>query len=192
MRRYRVIPLILAGLGTPAMATEYLTSVTSEVYQTNGSAREVAIRVSTCISQQLAPGTVDAQLIISSDLDGGTIVARNAIEQGGLLGSQLRSRMTIEARDGRFRIEQTALERFNQGRWGPIGSGPGRNGAPLRTHFAPPLTPLLDVLLPHLAMTFGEAMLSAGTWRRGDVALPSVGCALHVWPVQHSRPIGQK
>jgi hypothetical protein len=125
MRRYRVITLALAGLGTPAMATEYLTTVTSEVYQTTGGVREIAARASTCISQHLAPGTVDAQLIISSDLDGGTIVARNAIEQGGLFGSQLRSRLTLAARDGRFRIEQTALKRFNQGRWGPIGKWAG-------------------------------------------------------------------
>jgi hypothetical protein len=116
---------MLAGLSAPAGATEYLTSVTSEVYQTTGTQREIATRASTCISQHLAPGTVDAQLIISSDLDGGTVVARNAVNQGGLMRWRLRSRFTFEARDGRFRIEQTALERFNQGRWGPIGKWAG-------------------------------------------------------------------
>ena len=125
MRRCRDIPLILAGLSAPAGAAEYLTSVTSEVYQITGTQREIATRASTCISQHLSPGTVDAQLIINSDLDGGTIVARNAIDQGGLMRWQLRSRFTFEAREGRFRIEQTALERFNQGRWGPIGKWAG-------------------------------------------------------------------
>ncbi|MDF7774040.1 hypothetical protein P1X14_02175 [Sphingomonas sp. AOB5] len=125
MRRYWVITLIMAGLSSPAWAAEYLTSVASEVYQTTGTPREIATRASTCISQHLSPGTVDAQLIISSDLEGGIIVARNAIEQGGSMRWQLRSRFTFEARDGRFRIEQTELERFNQGRWGPIGKWPG-------------------------------------------------------------------
>jgi hypothetical protein len=125
MRRHWIGTLVLAGLSVPAGAAEYLTSVTSEVHQTTGTAREIATRAGTCISQHLAPGTVDAQLIISSDLDGGTVVARNAIDQGGLMRWQLRSRFTFEARDGRFRIEQTALERFNQGRWGPIGKWTG-------------------------------------------------------------------
>lgn len=121
----RMIILILAGLSSPATANEYLTSVASQVHQTTGTAREIATRANTCISQRLSAGTVDAQLIISSDLDSGIVVARNAINQGGLMQWQLRSRFTFEARDGRFRIEQTALERFNQGRWGPIGRWAG-------------------------------------------------------------------
>lgn len=116
---------LLACTAAPSFAADYFTEVTSEVYQTTGSPREIAIRASTCISQHLAPGTVDAQLIISSDLDSGTIVARNAIDQGGLMHWQIRSRFTFEAREGRFRIGQTALERFNQGRWGPIGKWAG-------------------------------------------------------------------
>jgi hypothetical protein len=116
---------LLACTAAPAFAADYLTEVTSEVYQTTGTPREIATRANTCISQHLAPGTVDAQLIISSDLDGGTIVARNAIDQGGLMRWQIRSRFAFEARDGRFRIEQTTLERFNQGRWGPIGKWTG-------------------------------------------------------------------
>jgi hypothetical protein len=58
-------------------------------------------------------------------LDGGTIVARNAIDQGELMRWQLHSRFTFTAREGRFRIEQTSLERFNQGRWGLIGKWAG-------------------------------------------------------------------
>lgn len=119
------VATLLACAAAPAIAADYLTEVTSEVYQATGTPREIATRANTCISQHLAPGTVDAQLIISCDLDGGTIVARNAIDQGGLMRWQIRSRFTFEARDGRFRIEQTALERFNQGRWGPIGKWAG-------------------------------------------------------------------
>jgi hypothetical protein len=117
--------LALAALGSssPAFAAEYLTTLTSDVYQTNGSPKEIATRATTCISQHLSAGTADAQLIISSDLDGGVIVARNALEYGSLPRWKIRSRFTFEARDGRFRIEQTNLERFNDmaGGWGPIG-----------------------------------------------------------------------
>lgn len=124
-QNYWIIPLALAGLGSPASATEYLTSVTSEVYQAAGTAREIATRANTCISQHLAPGTTDSQLIISSDLDNGVVVARNAISYpDGLMQWQVRSTFTFEARDGRFRIVQTNLERFNRV-WGPIGKWSG-------------------------------------------------------------------
>ena len=105
-------PLALSFPGS-SEAAEYMTSVTSEVYQVNGTPREIASRAMTCISQHLAPGTVDAQLVISSDLDDGIIVARSALEYGSLPRWKVRSRFTFEARDGRFRIEQTNLERFN-------------------------------------------------------------------------------
>lgn len=110
MRPYWAVPLVLAGLSAPAGAAEYLTSVTSEVYQTAGTPKEIATRASTCISQHLAAGTTDSQLIISSDLDRGVIVARNALSYpDGLLQWRVRSTFTFEARDGRFRIEQTNL-----------------------------------------------------------------------------------
>jgi hypothetical protein len=125
-KTFAVALFAVAGAG-PAVAAEYLTVVTSEVYQTPGTPKEIATRASTCISQHLAAGTTDAQLIISSDLDGGTIVARSALEYGSLPRWKIRSRFTLEARDGRFRIEQTNLERFNEmgGGWGPIGKWTG-------------------------------------------------------------------
>src|SRR5688500_2380340 len=51
---------LLFTLPTGASAAEYLTSVTSEVYQTNGSASEIAGRGNRCIAQHLKPGFVDA------------------------------------------------------------------------------------------------------------------------------------
>ena len=86
---------------------------------------EIAQRASTCISQSLKPGTTEAQLIISSDPDGGIIVARNAVSYpDGLMQWEVRSTFTFEAREGRFRIVQTSLERFNK-QWGPIGKWSG-------------------------------------------------------------------
>ena len=115
--------LFALGLAAPAAAAEYLTEVTSQVYQVPGTPKEIATRANTCIAQNLRPGTVNAQQIVSSDLDNGIIVAQNALRFGSLPEWQIRSRFTFEAREGRFRISQTGLEMFNDmaGGWGPIG-----------------------------------------------------------------------
>jgi hypothetical protein len=115
--------LALAALASPAAAHEYLTDLTSQVYQTAGTPKEIATRAQTCIAQNLRSGTVSAPQIVSSDLDNGVIVAQNALRFGSLPEWQIRSRFTFEARDGRFRINQTGIEMFNDmaGGWGPIG-----------------------------------------------------------------------
>ena len=59
----RMAMVALAALmltGTPADAAEYLTNVTSQVYQAQGSKKEIAQRANICIAQILAGGTVDA------------------------------------------------------------------------------------------------------------------------------------
>ena len=119
--------LVLLVSATPAAATDYLTSVESEVFQTPGTPREIAARARICMSQVLTAGTVNGDVIISSDLDDGIIVARSALKYGSLPEWEIRSRFTFEAREGRFRITQTNLERFNDmaGGWGPIGKWPG-------------------------------------------------------------------
>jgi hypothetical protein len=123
--RQCLLILALISCSTPVLAAEYLTSVTSQVYQATGAPKELAQRANTCISQHLAPGTTDSLLIISSDLDNGVVVARNAIRYpDGLMQWEVRSVFTFEAREGRFRIEQTNLERFND-RWSGIGKWAG-------------------------------------------------------------------
>jgi len=117
---------VLAGVAvfaSPAAAHESLSEVTSQVYQTPGTPKEIATRAQTCIAQNLRSGTVSAPQIVSSDLDNGVIVAQNALRFGSLPEWQIRSRFTFEARDGRFRISQTGIEMFNDmgGGWGPIG-----------------------------------------------------------------------
>lgn len=124
------VAVLIAGFGmaTSAQAAEYLTEVTSEVYQTSGTAREIANRAQTCISQHIASGVTGGQVIINADLEGGMIVANSAIEYGSLPRWKVRSRFTFEARDGRFRIQQTNLERFNDQfnvGWNPIGKWAG-------------------------------------------------------------------
>jgi hypothetical protein len=113
----------LAALASPAAAAEYLTEVTSQVYQKPGTPKELATRAQTCIAQNLRPGTINAPQIVSSDLDNGIIVAQSALEYGSFPVWKIRSRFTFEARDGRFRISQTGLEQFNEmaGGWAGIG-----------------------------------------------------------------------
>jgi len=113
----------LGALASPAAAHDYLTEVTSQVYQAPGTPREIAARAQTCIAQNLRSGAVNAPQIVSSDPDNGVIVAQNALRFGSLPEWQIRSRFTFEARDGRFRISQTGIEMFNDmgGGWGPIG-----------------------------------------------------------------------
>ena len=114
---------MLAVLSSPAVAAEYLTEVTSQVYQAPGTPREIATRAQTCIAQNLRAGTVNAPQIISSDLDNGVIVAQSALEYGSLPVWKIRGRFTFEAREGRFRIIQTGLEHFNEMAGGWVGIG---------------------------------------------------------------------
>ena len=139
--KHILVGLALLGSTTLAFAAEYLTSVTSEVYQTTGTPKEIATRANACIAQSLSRGSSDDPMIISNDLDGGVVVARNSIEYGSLPRWKIRSRFTLEARGGRFRIEQANLERFNTNvltgveAWGPIGKWTGSRWREVTTKF---------------------------------------------------------
>jgi hypothetical protein len=119
--RYAAMAFMPVVLATPASGAEFLTSVTSEVYQAPGPARELARRAQQCIAQHLAAGTVDAPVILTSDLEAGTVVARNAMEYGSFPRWKIRSTFTFEAKESRFRITQTNLERFNDAAFGGAG-----------------------------------------------------------------------
>ncbi|MGV3720614.1 MAG: hypothetical protein ACO1SX_06855, partial [Actinomycetota bacterium] len=50
--------------------------------------------------------------------------SRSAVEyRDGMLEWQMRSRLTLEAREGRFRLTHTSIERLNDqaGGWSPVG-----------------------------------------------------------------------
>ena len=124
--------IVLSLLSSPTVAADYLDVVTSQVYQTAGTPREIASRASTCIAQNLRSGTTDAPLIVSSDLDNGLIVAQTALRFDARANEwQIRSRFTFEAREGRFRITQTDLEMFSpiMSRWGRFRKGGIANNA---------------------------------------------------------------
>ena len=114
-----MIALVLA-LATP----DYLTVVRSEPIPARGSVREIAARAEACMARGLAAGVAGGELIVSRDLEGGVVVARNAMEyRDGLLIWSMRSRVTVEVREGRFRISHENIERFNDqgGGWSPVG-----------------------------------------------------------------------
>lgn len=102
-------------------------TVVSPVYDAPGSQAEIARRGQTCMAQILKPGTVDATVIRSADLAGGVIVGQNAFEYvekslGMKLASRARSTVTLEAKDGRFRVTHSDVETFMQyggARWVP-------------------------------------------------------------------------
>jgi hypothetical protein len=133
--------LLAAGIvlltASPA-AAEDLLFVTSEVYQTPGSQSEIARRGQQCIAKNLH--ATDAAVILSADMDAGVVVARNALEYGAFPRWKIRSTFTLEAKEGRFRIVQTNLERYlDQAMWGglvrspeSLGIGLERRGAGLR------------------------------------------------------------
>ena len=137
--------LLLSFCATPVSAkNEYLAEVTSEVYQSPGTPRELATKAQTCMSQLLRPGTTDSQLIINSNLEGGVIVARSAIiYPDGLMQWQVRSTFTFEAREARFRIVQTGLERFNNS-WAGIGKWAGSGWKKAEQSFAASATKVAD------------------------------------------------
>lgn len=105
-----ILYLALGALVSP----EYLTSVISEPMPATGSVPEITSRAETCIGRILNAGDPGGELIVSSDPVGGAVVARNWIEyRDGLMPWKIRSRVTVEAREGRFRISHSSIERFN-------------------------------------------------------------------------------
>lgn len=114
----------MIALALALLAPDYLTTVQSDVIESPGAASEIAAKGEACMAQQLGSGQQGGELIISRDSAAGVVVSRNAVTyRDGLLEWQMRSRLTLEARDGRFRLTHSSIERFNDqaGGWSPVG-----------------------------------------------------------------------
>lgn len=114
-----ILSVTLLALAPPQ---EYLTEIVRPVVERPGTAAEIASTARRCVAEHLGSGRAGGELIIS-DSDN-IIVSRSALSyRDGLASWQVRSRFTVEARDGRFRVTQSGLERLNDaaGGWGPIG-----------------------------------------------------------------------
>ena len=82
-----------------------------------GDAKSLAKRGEACMAQILRSGRADIPVILSSDPDGGRVVARSMFSpMTRYLG---RSTVVFEARDGRFRISFTQNEMLDTivGKW---------------------------------------------------------------------------
>lgn len=126
LSRAATAALFLALSTASAWAADYLSTVESEVFTTTGDTNAIAGRAKTCMARLLAPGVQGGQLFLSAD--GPVLVANNVLKYpDGLLQWTMRSRMTFEARDGRFRITHEGIERFNDqaGGWSPVGKWTG-------------------------------------------------------------------
>nr|WP_314437616.1 hypothetical protein [uncultured Brevundimonas sp.] len=127
MKRWVVLALMVMVAGAAeAQQREYLTEVVGDAVEANGTAEEITGRARRCIAENLGSGVVGGELIVSDANN--VIVARSASTYiDRMVTWQVRSRLTVEAREGRFRITQSGLERFNSmsGGWSGIGKWRG-------------------------------------------------------------------
>jgi hypothetical protein len=143
--------LLAVVLATSAAAREavLLEPLTSQVYEAAGTAEQLAHRGETCMAQTLKPGLVNAPLIVSADYAGGTVVARNSfdyVDRGFIrTDEEGRSRVTFEAKDGRFRISHTAIEQFAPGLGGWVAAKVWAD-APLKSDLRARLVEISDML----------------------------------------------
>ena len=113
---------------SPSLATRAsLPTLTSEVYQTTGDHAAITRRANTCAAQLLHSGLQTIPTIISSDPEAGSVVARDTfkipIGKGkGLfaVAFDARGEVTIEAKDGRYRMVWNNLELLMVHDWAPI------------------------------------------------------------------------
>ena len=127
----RLLAVVAASsVAGPAAPAEYVGDLQSEVFAVAGVTQaDIMSRGRTCMAERLASGVQGGELVIS---DGpAAVVARHVLAyRAGLVEWRVRSRVTFEAREGRFRITLTGVERFHDaGGWGPIGKWAGSGSA---------------------------------------------------------------
>jgi len=127
-----IVPSITFG-------AEYLEEVESEVYQTNGTVQEISTRAKTCIAQIVrndevrisdstsgtgpfagltgggssghSGGVQGGQVLVDANIEGGVITANNRVDYTSkLLAHNVKSTMTVLAKEGRFKIRHTNIE----------------------------------------------------------------------------------
>ena len=111
-----VITAMVIALAAPSSVfaeTKYLERIESPVYETAGDHQAITKRGIICVTQILRPGIINAPTITSSDVDIGLIVSNNAFTISNFLYSEnVRTTLTFEAKDGRFRITHGNIEYF--------------------------------------------------------------------------------
>lgn len=112
MKNIIVLVAILFAMNAHA---ETLDAVESEVFQTLGTPQEIATKGKTCLAQLLR-GDSDASPITDADIQAGTIIARSQFKYTfNLVSGVLRSTVTFMAKDGRFKITNSNIDRILSG-----------------------------------------------------------------------------
>lgn len=132
------VVLMTTLLASTAWAAEILDNVESPVYDADGTHQQIAGKAQTCAARELrfdaatgkdataaviSPGIASSSsgqqqasggsVLSHVDLEAGVVVANQRAQTGGLMGGDyLQSTVTIEARDGRFRITHTGIARM--------------------------------------------------------------------------------
>ena len=126
--------LLLALFPAVSVSAEYLELVESKVYETSGTAAEIAKRGESCIARTVRNDAVrisdnasnvggfgqpkrstdelsGGPVIISSDSAAGIVVANSRVNWSTMLSAQVtQSTMTFLSKDGRFKIQHTNIE----------------------------------------------------------------------------------
>jgi hypothetical protein len=125
MKRLLLVGCILFASANILAHADTLDSVESQVYQTQGTQSEIAIKGKTCIAQVVRSDS-NATPINDADIQGGTIVASSQMRYSLGLGSMaVRSTLTFMAKDGRFKILHDNIRSLSEYGANPIYKGWG-------------------------------------------------------------------
>lgn len=98
------------GLSVDANAAN-IDEVDSQVYTATGTRQQILARAAVCVAQVMRPGIPNAPLILSRDNTAGVLVIDNYTHfSARLVTWALHTTMTLEAKNGRFRIVHTGIE----------------------------------------------------------------------------------
>jgi hypothetical protein len=109
MRKMFLVVLTLLAVPTAASAVEYLTEVTSEAHQAEGmTVQQIVDRGAQCIKSTSG----NASEYVNPTVDGDTVYAivRGSHTTMPLIEVVTRSRLSVVAREGRFKVAQTDIE----------------------------------------------------------------------------------
>ena len=104
---WRWMILGAVAITSPVTAAQYLETVQSGVFQASGDHAALAKRAAACLARNAgAPGQT-----IQTDADGGTAVGVALFSYNGLLAIpwSVKSVVTVETKDGRFRITHSGI-----------------------------------------------------------------------------------
>lgn len=125
MRRY-LLALAMLAASTAASAVEYLTEVTSDVYQAPGmSTAQIVDRGLQCIKSSSRNASEHVDPAVDGDVAYGIVRIEYSHR---LVQNIVRVRASVAAREGRFKVAHTDIERYNELARGYIGVHTGFGG----------------------------------------------------------------